>query len=79
MNVKINKDQALTCAGVLLRDHGSDAVQVVLGVEDVLEVRDRLEADPDSAGDRSVDQASLSAKERNGSWNLTKNSWMYHF
>ena len=64
MNVKINKDQALTCAGDLLRDHGSDAVQVVLGVEDVLEVGDRLEADPDSAGDRSVDQASLSAKEK---------------
>ena len=39
-------DHDLTCAGVLLRDHGSDAVQDL----DV-EVRGALEANPDVAGD----------------------------
>ena len=77
MDVNIN-DRVLTCAGVLLRNHGSDAVQVVLDVEDVLEVGDELEADPDGAGDKSVNQASLSVKERHGSLNLTKNSWLNH-
>ena len=39
-------DHDLTCAGVLLRDHGSDAVK-----ELVVEVGEALEADPDVAGD----------------------------
>ena len=39
-------DHDLTCAGVLLRDHGSDAVK-----ELVVEVGGALEADPDVAGD----------------------------
>ena len=39
-------DHDLTCAGVLLRDHGSDAVK-----ELVVEVRGALEANPDVAGD----------------------------
>ena len=39
-------DHDLTCAGVLLRDHGSDAVK-----ELVADVGEALEADPDVAGD----------------------------
>ena len=41
-----NIDHGLTCAGVLLRDHGSDAVK-----ELVVEIRGALEANPDVAGD----------------------------
>ena len=41
-----NIDHGLTCAGVLLRDHGSDAVQDL-----EVEVRGALEANPDVARD----------------------------